>query len=475
MRVIASSLADQLLGGHLDGDLQRRLGGALARARLQHPELAALDGEFEILHVAIVLLQPIRDIDEGGERLGHQLLQRRLVGAGRDAGGLGDVLRRADAGNDVLALCIHQELAVELLFAGRRIAGEGNAGRRRVAHIAEHHGLHVDRGAPALGDIVQLAVGDGAMVHPAGKDRADRAPELLLRLLRKRLAQFLLDLRLVERDHLLPFGGGEFGIELVAEAGLFVLEDFLEHLVVEPHDDVGIHLDEAAVAVIGKTRVARILRQRLHRHVVEAEIEHRIHHARHRSAGAGAHGHQKQLLRIAEAPAGQLADLVECSTHLGLECVRIRLAVGIIPVAGFGGDGEAGRHRQAEAAHLGEVCALAAKQIAIARAAFRRSIAECVDPLRHACSSRPQAGFSAPARAGRASDRVMRSETQPGRTVNSVSNRLEHFCSRLESPGGAQMWLINRAGGMSGSSRMHSAGGSRSIPDLPAIAKGIRT
>ena len=90
-----------------------------------------------------------------GEGLRHQLLQRRLVGAGVDARRLGDVLRRADAGDDVLALRIDQELAVERLLAGRGIAGEGDAGGRGLAHIAEHHGLDVDGRAPAFGNVVQ--------------------------------------------------------------------------------------------------------------------------------------------------------------------------------------------------------------------------------------------------------------------------------------------------------------------------------
>ncbi len=38
------------------------------------------------------------------------------------------------------------------------------------------------------GDVVQAAIGDGARVHPAAEHRADRAPELLLRVLRERLA-----------------------------------------------------------------------------------------------------------------------------------------------------------------------------------------------------------------------------------------------------------------------------------------------
>ena len=47
------------------------------------------------------------------ERVRHQLLQRRLVGAGGNARRLGDVLRRADAGDDILALRVDQELAIE--------------------------------------------------------------------------------------------------------------------------------------------------------------------------------------------------------------------------------------------------------------------------------------------------------------------------------------------------------------------------
>ena len=122
---------------------------------------------------------------------------RRLVGARLLARGLGDLLRRADAGDHVLALRVDQELAVELLLAGRWIAREGDAGRRRLAHVAEHHGLHVDRGAPALRDVVQAPIGDGALVHPGAEHGADCAPELLVRVLRERRAVLLLEPLLV--------------------------------------------------------------------------------------------------------------------------------------------------------------------------------------------------------------------------------------------------------------------------------------
>ena len=48
---------DQAFIGEFDGDAQRRLGGALAAAGLQHPQLALLDRELHVLHVAVVLLE----------------------------------------------------------------------------------------------------------------------------------------------------------------------------------------------------------------------------------------------------------------------------------------------------------------------------------------------------------------------------------------------------------------------------------
>ena len=207
-------LGQQALVGHLDRDAQRGARGALAVAGLQHPQLAALDGELHVLKVAVVLLEQLRRRDELLEHRRHHRLERRLVGAGRLARLLGDVLRRANAGDDVLALRVDQELAVKLVLAGRRVAGEGDAGGARLAHVAEHHRLNVDRGAPVGGNVVEPAVGDRARVHPRAEHRADRAPQLVARVLRERLADRLLHGGLVGDDDLAPVGGGEVGVEV---------------------------------------------------------------------------------------------------------------------------------------------------------------------------------------------------------------------------------------------------------------------
>ena len=108
-------VGDQPLVGEFHRDAQRRFAGPLAGARLQHPQLAAFDGEFQVLHVAVMPLQQAVDAGQLREGRRHGAFQRRLVGACGLAGDLGDFLRGADAGDHILALGIDQEFAVERL------------------------------------------------------------------------------------------------------------------------------------------------------------------------------------------------------------------------------------------------------------------------------------------------------------------------------------------------------------------------
>jgi hypothetical protein len=71
------------------------------------------------------------------------------------------------------------------------------------------------------------------------------------------------------------------------------LQRFLERAVIEAEHDVGIHLDEAAIAVPGEARVAGRGGEALDAGVVEAEVEDRVHHAGHGDAGAGADGDEQ--------------------------------------------------------------------------------------------------------------------------------------------------------------------------------------
>ena len=96
---------------HVDGEAHGGEAGPLGVAGLQHPELALLDGELDVLHVAVVLFELVADVVELLVDRGHVLLQ------------LGDLLGRADAGDDVFALGVDQVFAVE--DRSRRWPGRG--------------------------------------------------------------------------------------------------------------------------------------------------------------------------------------------------------------------------------------------------------------------------------------------------------------------------------------------------------------
>ena len=374
---------DQVLVRHLDRNAQSRFRGALAVAGLEHPQLAALDRELHVLHVAIVLLEQMRDADEFAIDLRHHRFHRRLVGMCLNAGGFGDVLRRADAGHHVFALRVDEELAVKLVRAGRWIAREGDAGGGRVAHVAEHHGLHVDGGAPAFGNVVEAPIGDGALVHPRAEHGADGAPELFARVLREGFAARLLHLRLVALDDLAPVGGHEIGVEHEPLVVLVLLENLLEVVVLDVEHDVRVHLDESAIGIIREALIAGALGQSLHGDVVEAKIQHGVHHAGHRGARARPHRHQQRIGLVAEGAVRQLADMRQRGVDLSGEFFGILAAVGVKCSANFCRDGETGRHRQAQVRHFGQIGALAAQQVAHFARAFGLAVAERVNPFVH--------------------------------------------------------------------------------------------
>ena len=82
------------------------------------------------------------------------------------------------------------------------------------------------------------------------------------------------------------------------------------------------HVDETAIGVIGKPHVACLPREPLDGGVVEAEVEHRVHHTGHGDGRAAAHGNEQRVLRIAEAcPHGPL-DVLDAEFHLLGESFR---------------------------------------------------------------------------------------------------------------------------------------------------------
>ena len=230
---------------------------------------------------------------------------------------------------------------------------------------------------------MQAAVGDGTLVHPGAEDGADRRPDLVFGRLWEGLPGLLQDLGLVVLDDLGPILGREFGVEQVAAIFLGEFENLLEVVMVDPQHHVTEHLNETAVAVVGEAPVVGGLGQARDGIVVEAEIEHRVHHAGHGGAPARAHGDQQRVAGIPELGADQVLDRRQGAVDLGLEVVRVAPVIVEEIAADFRGDGEAGRYRQPERGHLRQVGALAAEQFLHIGPTVGGSAAEAVHPLGH--------------------------------------------------------------------------------------------
>ena len=355
-------LGDHTLVDEVAGDLDGSGSRALAVARLEHIELLVLDGELHILHIAVVIFKDLADFLE------------LLVHLGEHARHLCDGHGRTHARDDVLALCVGEELAHEALFARGGIAGERNARAAVVAHVAERHHLHVDRRAPAVGDVVVHTVDVRAGVVPRTEHRLDRLKELFLGVGGEVLAKLLLVLRLELVGELLQVLRREFDVLRDALLLLHLVDELFEVLLAHFHDDVGEHLDESSVAVIRPAGVARLLGKRLHDFLVKAEVEDRVHHAGHGRARTRTDGDEERVLLIAELLAADLFHLVDVLHDLRLDPGVDLTTVLIVLRAGFRRDREALGHGEADVRHLCKVCALAAEKLAHLRITFGKKV-----------------------------------------------------------------------------------------------------
>ena len=364
-------LVDHVLLLEVDRHLHRGPRRALAAPRLQEVERPLLDRELDVLHVLVVPLEPGGDLAELGVCRRHALLQ------GLDRQG------RADSRHHVLALGVREELGVEARLARAGVPREAHPGPRRVSQVAEHHRHDGHGGAPFLGHAVDAAVLGRLLGEPGVEDRVHRQAELLAHVLGKRLASPRRDLLLVRVDELAQLVGGDVRVGRDAEAGLHGVEVLGERLPAEPQHDAREHREEPAVAVPGETLVARARLEPLDGCVVEPEVQDRLHHSGHGHAGARPDRHEEGTLAVAEPRVGRLLEPREVLQDLLPETLRPLAPRALSVNPGLGRDGEAGRDRDAEIRHLGQLAALAAEEVPHHGRAFRPARTEEVDVLGH--------------------------------------------------------------------------------------------
>ena len=131
----------------------------------------------------------------------------------------GNLVRRADARDDVFTLRVYKIFAVENVFAIGGVARKGNTCCARFAFISKDHRLDVYGSSPACGDIVFLAVDYRPLVHPRIKDSADCAPKLFVNVLREGISRAAFNECLVALYEFFKVVDGEVGVHFCADFG----------------------------------------------------------------------------------------------------------------------------------------------------------------------------------------------------------------------------------------------------------------
>ncbi len=173
--------------------------------------------------------------------------------------------------------------------------------------------------------------------------------------------------------------GVEVRVELHAGLALAVGDGALELLPGNAAADGGEHLHEAPVRVPREALVAGACGQTLDRSPAQAEVQHRVHHPRHRLARARSHRHEQRVLRVPEALAGQLLEASERVGDLLVEAVRLLPSRLHVRDARLGRDREARGDalRPEHTGHLRDPGSLPAEQLAH----VARALGEVVDEL----------------------------------------------------------------------------------------------
>jgi hypothetical protein len=140
-----------------------------------------------------------------------------------------------------------------------------------------------------------------------------------------------------------------------------ILDDDFEGIMVfagsllDAHNDIAVHLEEAAVAVVGKTFVTTAFGEGTYGLVVETEIEDGVHHPWHGVAGAGADGEKEWIDWIAEFFSHGVLDLGDGLIDLPFQGWGVGALVLVKVGADVGTNGEACGNWEANSGHFGEV------------------------------------------------------------------------------------------------------------------------
>ena len=358
---------------HLDSDAYCCVRSSLASACLQHEEFAVFNGELNVLHLLVVLLKLGADLHEMRESLREFNFHLR------------DRLGRSNTCNHIFALRVYEEVAVEHILASGVVARERNASTGICSHVAVRHRLHIDRGAVESGDAFDAAILDRLVTVPRTEHRLDREFKLQHRVLREGSADFRLVDLLVCSNELDESFGGHIGVFLHAVLRLDRTERVFKLVLSHIHHDLAEHVNESAVRVVRKARISRAFRESFHSFIGEAEIQHRVHHARHRHRCTRTNRDEQRVRDRTELLAEFLLEHRDVLAHIIHQALREFPAAVVIGCASIRGDGEARRNRKTDRHHVRKIRALATEEQLLPHMTFALRFTEVVNHLRALC------------------------------------------------------------------------------------------
>mmetsp|Transcript_26656 Transcript_26656/g.44672 ORF Transcript_26656/g.44672 Transcript_26656/m.44672 type:complete len:201 (+) Transcript_26656:2492-3094(+) len=152
----------------------------------------------------------------------------------------------------------------------------------------------------------------------------------------------------------------------------------LESLVRHSHNHASEHVEETTVRVV-REACAALLAETLHDLVIQAEVEHGVHHTGHGNGRAGTHREKQRVLDIPELGTERLFNVRETFEDVLPHASGQLLVVVVVALAGFRGDGHSRRNRETDLAHLSEVGTLTAKEHLHALVSIGASLGEKVN------------------------------------------------------------------------------------------------
>ena len=149
----------------------------------------------------------------------------------------------------------------------------------------------------------------------------------------------------------------------------------------DAHDDISVHLEKTAVAIVGKPFVATAFGKGAYGFIIQAKIENGIHHSWHRVAGARADGEKERIDWIAEFFAHGVLDFCDGFVDLPFQGRGIGILVFVEVGADVGTDGESCGYGETDPGHFGKVGPFATQEGLHLTIAICFSAAKGVDVL----------------------------------------------------------------------------------------------